>query len=182
MKNTKQFISILSAATAAIILTGCSGEKVDGTSAEKLTNSLQSISQNIAIDRKEKFDNALTTIKIKYRSQPDLAKAIDGMSADEVIEKGDDTNKELTTLKNNQLQEYREKLIAKYKSDAERAEARIEEDRKQYPEDTANFLRDRREGMIKLSTEQMEKFQGMSADDFEAYATEKGWKPDYSKI
>lgn len=182
MKNIMRQVGIVAVSISIIILTGCGEEKVDGSSAGKLTSSLQDISQNIALDKKEIFDSALITIKTRYGNQSDFAKAIDGMSADDVIQKGEDAKKELTTIKNNQLQEYREKLITKYKSDAERATARIEEDRKQYPEQTANFLKDRREGMIKVSTEQVEKFQRMSAEEFEVYATEKGWKPDYSKI
>jgi hypothetical protein len=182
MKGIVRQAGSIALSFSIVILTGCGGEKVDGSSEGKLTGSLKSISQNIALDKKEIFDSALITIKTRYRNQSDFAKAIDGMSADDVIQKGTEAKKELTTIKNNQLQEYREKLIAKYKSDAERAKARIEEDRKQYPEQTANFLKDRRKGMINVSTEQAEKFQSMSAEEFEAYATEKGWKPDYSKI
>lgn len=105
----------------AIIFSSCA-EKIDGTSEENMKNSIKEIKSSLSGDKKEKFEESLKLITFHGLDFGDLMKEgsaektadnlrdkLDGMTADEVIAKGEKIKAEIERKKKEQAkQEIRE--------------------------------------------------------------------------
>lgn len=99
--NKAKFVSAAALCLSMSLLVGCGDKKVDGSSQESFSKSVQSVAESLPDAKKQQFAIALVqgqTIGIHAKGQT-FAQAVDGKTADEVIVFVKQGIEEKTTLK-----------------------------------------------------------------------------------
>lgn len=123
-------MTILAASFA--LLAGCGEDKIDGSTEAKFTSSLNSISQNIQMDKKAAFDDAVGFIETQFgKDRASYAQALNGKTAEEVVTLGAEMRKAA-----------HEKAIEQAKAELQRQindlQARSDEAQAKYDQEVSN--------------------------------------------